>query len=408
MADRLRFYVVDDDEFVGSVIGEFLTEAGHEVTRSRDSVAALQAILRAPPDCVIADIMMPKLDGLQICRELRAQPALAATKIIMLSSKSFDYDRRRAYELGADAYLTKPVERDELLARVREVVDDKIELRFWGVRGTLPVPGPRAVRYGGNTSCVTLRFPRDDLFIFDAGTGIKELARHFGPKPPRLRANIMISHPHWDHINALPFFTPLYVPGNAFTIYGAAHGGVGMRELISAQMDGVYFPVTIREFGAHVEFRDLHEEALEIDGIKVDTMLLSHPGTCLGYRLRYRNRTICYVTDNELFLPETPHYDAHYFDRLVGFVQGADVLITDTTYMDDEYPSRVGWGHSPVGQVVNLAHNAAVKQLHLFHHDPDQTDDDIDRKLDAVRALLASRGSATVCVAPTEGTRVAI
>ena len=213
MADRLRFYVVDDDEFVGTVLEEFLGGAGHAVRRSRDSVVALQEILRDPPDCVIADIMMPKLDGMAICRALRAEPALAATKIIMLSSKSFEFDRRRAFEYGADAYLTKPVDRDTLLARVHEVVADKIELRFWGVRGTLPVPGPRAIRYGGNTSCVTLRFPRDELFILDAGTGIKELARHLGAAPQRLQANILISHPHWDHINALPFFSPLYVPG---------------------------------------------------------------------------------------------------------------------------------------------------------------------------------------------------
>jgi phosphoribosyl 1,2-cyclic phosphodiesterase len=352
--------------------------------------------------------MMPKLDGLEICRELRGHAALAATKIIMLSSKNFDYDRRRAYEYGADAYLTKPIERDTLLTRIRQVIDDKVELRYWGVRGTLPVPGPRAVRYGGNTSCVTLRFPRDELFVLDAGTGIKELARHIMAQKTRQQANILISHPHWDHINALPFFAPLYVPGNAFTIYGAPSGKLGIRELVFNQMDGIHFPITIREFGAHVDFHDLHEETLEIGGIAVDTMLLSHPGTCLGYRVRYRGRTICYVTDNEMFPPTMPQYDAHYLDRLVGFVQDADVLITDTSYMDEEYPAKVGWGHSAVGQVVTLAHNAGVKALHLFHHEPDQTDEDIDRKLEVARGLLAARGSTTECSAPAEGSAFAI
>jgi DNA-binding response OmpR family regulator len=408
MAERLRFCVVDDDEFVGAIVTEFLVGAGHAVTRFSDSTVALQEILRTPPDGVIVDIMMPKLDGLQLCRELRASPALQGTKIIVLSSKSFDYDRRRAAEFGADAYLTKPVERDALLGRVRALIEDKVELRFWGVRGTLPVPGPRAQRYGGNTPCVTLRFPRDQFFILDAGTGIKELGRHLMTRKERLTANILISHPHWDHINALPFFTPLYVPGNAFRIYGAAHGGIGMRELISAQMDGVYFPVTIREFGAHVEFQDLSEQTLEIDGIHVATMLLSHPGTCLGYRLHYRDRVICYITDNELFLPSLPQYDPHYFDRLVAFVRHADALITDATYLDAEYPGKVGWGHSSISQVVDLAHNAAVKTLHLFHHDPDQDDADIDRKLAAARDLLESRGSTTQCLAPAEGAAFAI
>jgi phosphoribosyl 1,2-cyclic phosphodiesterase len=137
-------------------------------------------------------------------------------------------------------------------------------------------------------------------------------------------------------------------------------------------------------------------------------MLLSHPGTCLGYRLHYRDRTICYITDNELFLPSLPQYDPHYFDRLVAFVRRADALVTDATYLDAEYPSKVGWGHSSISQVVDLAHNAEVKTLHLFHHDPDQDDADIDRKLTAARDLLESRGSATQCHAPAEGAAFAI
>jgi phosphoribosyl 1,2-cyclic phosphodiesterase/CheY-like chemotaxis protein len=408
MSDRLRFCVVDDDEFVGSVVSDFLAGAGHTVTRFGDSVAALQEILRAPPDGVIVDIMMPKLDGLQLCRELRASRALDRTKIVVLSSKSFEADRRRAFEVGADAYLTKPVERDVLIERLRALVADKVELKFWGVRGTLPVPGRRAERYGGNTPCVSLKFPRDQLFVIDAGTGIRELAREMMARRERLNATILISHPHWDHINALPYFSPLYVPGNVFKIYGASHGAASLRDLISAQMDGVYFPVTIREFGAHVDFYDIAEQALEIDGIQIDTMLLSHPGTCLGYRLRYRERTICYVTDNELFNPDLPQYDAHYFDKLVHFVAGADVLITDTTYFDDEYLGKVGWGHSSVSQVIDLAHNAGVKNLLLFHHDPDQSDDDIDRKLGLARQQLAARGSHTRCEAPAEGSVYAI
>jgi phosphoribosyl 1,2-cyclic phosphodiesterase len=219
----------------------------------------------------------------------------------------------------------------------------------------------------------------------------------------RISGRIFISHPHWDHINALPYFVPLYVPGNEFEILGAAHGEITMRKMISDQMDGIYFPVTMREFGASVTFRDIGEQELEIDGVAIKTMLLAHPGRCLGYRVRTGGRTICYVTDNELFPAGLPQHDPHYRGQLAEFVGGADVLISDATYLDEAYGPKAGWGHSAVGELVRLSHEAGVKQLHLFHHDPDQTDDDIDRKLDEAGRLLASLGSQTTCVVPAEG-----
>jgi phosphoribosyl 1,2-cyclic phosphodiesterase len=137
--------------------------------------------------------------------------------------------------------------------------------------------------------------------------------------------------------------------------------------------------------------------------LRIDTMLLRHPGYCLGYRLRCRGRTLCYITDNELYLPSDSRYDPRYVERLANFVRGADVLITDTTYRDHEYPSKVDWGHSCVSQVADLAARAEVKRLHLFHHDPDQADKDIDAKLEDARKALAALGSKVACEAPAEG-----
>jgi len=269
-------------------------------------------------------------------------------------------------------------------------------------RGTLPVAGPRALRYGGNTSCVSLDFPQGQKFIFDAGTGIKELSNALMAPPHKMSAKLFISHPHWDHINALPFFAPLYIPGNEFEILGAAHAHITMRELISAQMDDVYFPITMKEFGSSTHFRDLNEDIYEIDGIQVRTMLLSHPGSCLGYRIEYGDRIICYVTDNELFLPDAPQHDAHYLRRLTEFVSDADALITDSTYTDAEYVSKVGWGHSCISQVVNLAHEANVRNLYLFHHDPDQDDEAIDIKHATAIKMFSDLESETDCLAPME------
>ncbi len=277
----------------------------------------------------------------------------------------------------------------------------RLRLRFWGVRGTLPVCGYKSLKYGGNTSCVSLDLPDEELFIFDAGSGIKELSGRLG-RGRSLRGRILISHPHWDHINALPFFAPLYVPGNEFEVLGAAQGGLTVRDIVSAQMDGVYFPITIQEFTAQIGFRDLDEGSYRIGSAAVSTLRLSHPGVCLGFRVRCEGRTVCYVTDNELYPPGSKRHAADYIRRLTDFVRGADALITDTTYSDEEYRSKEGWGHSCVGQVVELAHRAEVRTLYLFHHDPDQTDEDIDRKQEDCVRLLEERGSMTECIAPKE------
>jgi phosphoribosyl 1,2-cyclic phosphodiesterase len=281
------------------------------------------------------------------------------------------------------------------------MISGRSRLRFWGVRGTLPVPGYRSLKYGGNTSCVSLELPNGELFVFDAGSGIKELSSFLGHEKP-VHGRIFLSHPHWDHINAFPFFAPLYVDGNEFEILGAAQGSISVKDLISAQMDGVYFPITIQQFCARIRFRDLDEGSFQIGGAEVSTLRLSHPGSCLGYRVRYEGRSICYVTDNELFSPGSPRHSEEYVGRLVEFVRDADALITDTTYSDEEYGPKEGWGHSCVSQVAALADRADVRTLFIFHHDPDQTDEDIDRKHEACVKALRDLGSTTECIAPKE------
>jgi phosphoribosyl 1,2-cyclic phosphodiesterase len=330
-------------------------------------------------------------------------------KIIVLSAKSYDFDRRRAKELGADGYITKPIQRDSVLEQIGELVSSDIVVTYWGVHGTLPVPGPHTLRYGGNTPCVSVTAGGEPLFVFDCGSGIKRLSDSImTSKVPRFSARIFISHPHWDHINTVPFFAPLYVRGNEVEIFGPYQGDLTIGRVVSAQMEGVYFPVTTREFGAHLVFRDLREESLAFGPVQLDTMLLSHPGACLGYRLSYQGRKVCYITDNELYLPGDGRRDERYIERLVEFVAGADVLITDTTYRDHEYPSKVDWGHSCVSQVADLAARAKVKRLHLFHHDPDQTDDDIDLKVHETRVELEKRRSGVLCDAPAEGSQLIV
>jgi phosphoribosyl 1,2-cyclic phosphodiesterase len=251
---------------------------------------------------------------------------------------------------------------------------------------------------------VTLKIGSRQLFIFDAGTGIKSLASHLmvQNKFP-LSAKIFLSHPHWDHVSGLPFFTPFYMKGNEFEIFGANHPNVSLDKIVSDQMDSVYFPVKVKEFSASLKYHPLNEEQFSIGNVLVKTILLTHPGRCLGYRIEIQDRSFCYITDNELYFENSRYYNEFNHKKLLKFISNATLLIIDTTYTDEEYASKINWGHSCVSRVAHLAHEAQVKCLCLFHHDPDQTDKHIDLKLSQAKDILKSLHSKTICKAPREG-----
>lgn len=405
--NKTRVFIVDDDEVILKLFEAVLVKAGFDVQTTSDSQTALQAIEDTRPDVVISDLMMPEVDGFALCKGVRESPNLKDTRFIVVSAKAYSSDETRALEIGADGYIRKPIDPNTFADRLRQIIDDQIDMTFWGVRGTLPKTGKGSLRYGGNTSCVTLDFPNQQMFIFDGGSGIKELGAHLvTQKRKRINAKLFISHPHWDHINAIPFFAPLYMQGNEFEILGAKQGDITMRELISAQMDGVYFPITLTEFSARTYFRNLEEGTHDVSGIEVQTKLLAHPGRALGYRVNYNGRSICYVTDQELYLDDSEFFDPYYEKTMADFIRGSDVLITDTTYTDEEYKTKVNWGHSCVSKVCELAHKGDVKHLYLFHHDPDQDDDHIDGKLSDAHKALKALGSNVVCTAPKEGDKI--
>ena len=401
VATRL-VYVVDDDQDLRTLLGRILRRSGHEVELFENAPALLAAMRDRKPDLVITDLMMPGIDGMGLLAQLRGDRGYDDVRVIVVSAKSWESDRNAALGAGANAYLTKPFELKTIRQTVDSVIRKGATLTYWGVHGTLPVPGPKTTRYGGNTSCVSLELADGRVVVFDAGSGIRNLGNALMSRSP-LTAAVLISHPHWDHLNSIPFFTPLYVPGNQITIYGAPQRDQSLRNLIEAQMDGVFFPITPGRFGGSIDYVDIREESLDLFGVKVHTMHLSHPGACLGYKVDFGDRTYCYVTDNELFLPGDSRASLHYMDQLTEFVRGTEVLTTDTTYFDDEYPRFASWGHSCVSEVAKLAHAAGVKQLHLFHHDPSHDDDKVDLKLRMMRDKLAELGSDTVAVAPAEG-----
>ncbi len=399
--------VVDDDQAAAELNKTLLEKAGNTVTVFTSPTEALKQITALAPDCIVSDLMMPELDGLDLFLSVRKLPLAKQPVFVILTSKVFEFDRRRAFEMGVDGYLNKPARADTFVNDLLEIINKEMIIEFWGVRGTLPVPGEQTVKYGGNTNCVTLSLSKKHYFIFDAGSGMKPLSNHLiKQKRFPLTAKIFISHPHYDHINGIPFFVPLYMKGNEFEFLGSPAGDMNLEKIISGQMDSIYFPITLKEFAAKMSFHDLGEETFTIDEVKVQTILLNHPGKCLGYRIEYNKKVFCYITDHELYLEDLPYYNQFDVDRLIQFIQKADVLVIDSTYSDAEYPAKIGWGHSCVSRVVDVADKAKVKLLCLYHHDPDQTDKDIDNKVREANEILQSRHSITRCIAPKEGEKI--
>lgn len=263
-----------------------------------------------------------------------------------------------------------------------------IFVRFWGVRGSIPTPGPRTRRYGGNTSCVEVRHD-ETLLVCDAGTGLRELGvnlqRTHGDAP--LTMHLFLSHPHWDHIQGFPFFGPAYRPNVTIFIY-CPEGDDRNYRLLSGQMQDAYFPVGFSSLGAKVVLRQFEGGSVQIDGVRVRHFSQLHPGGSLGFRFDAGDQAVVYATDTELdgMVPvvrntAAPNAARRLPDGLVGAVRRADLLIADAQYFDDEYEKKVGWGHPRATTVVDLATQAGVRKLALYHHDPMHSDRDVDTKV---------------------------
>ncbi len=266
-----------------------------------------------------------------------------------------------------------------------------MKIRFWGVRGSIPSPGPKTVRYGGNTTCIEVRSDAGELIIIDAGTGIAALSQNLLAEMP-VNAHVFITHTHWDHIHGLPFFLPFFVPGNKVKLYGAFDliTGQGVQQVMEVQMQYSYFPIREAELRAAIDYHTLEiGESVEFGDVLVKSTLMNHPVTDFGYRVESNGKSMFFSGDHEpwynIYDPEDEGYAE--FQEMIDlkqsvlddFVREVDLLVIDCSYTTAEYPSKRGWGHGTFAGAMALARRVGAKKLVCTHHEPTRSDDELER-----------------------------
>ena len=308
----MKTVLLIDDETVGrKLLKRALEQAGWEVWEAADGEEGLSLFRKHRPAAVVTDLLMANVNGFQVISTLRTDSSSRHTRIIALSAKSFAADKQRAAEFGADVFVTKPVRPAEFVSLLenlireadapRRVTDHEsaeaaMQVRFWGVRGSVPAPGPGTVYYGGNTSCVEVR-AEGEIIVLDSGTGIRQLgaslASEFNGQP--LNITILITHTHWDHIQGFPFFKPAYNPKNKIRVLGYEGAKAGLAGILSHQMESPYFPIQLKKLPGNIVITELKKMQFGVGKVNVRAEFVNHPGICVGYRLESARGSLAYL-----------------------------------------------------------------------------------------------------------------
>jgi phosphoribosyl 1,2-cyclic phosphodiesterase len=285
-------------------------------------------------------------------------------------------------------------------------------IKFWGTRGSIPVPGKNTLKYGGNTPCVEVRTKDNKLIILDAGSGLRELGNKLEDVDGD-EINIFISHYHWDHIQGIPFFRPMYENNKKVIFYGMTSKGLDIENILGNQMNDNYFPIKIDEVNAKVDYKKIEaNQTYKLDGISIDTFQANHSSPTLAYKLSEGNKCFIYLTDNELKYdnrnPESIKNIEELNKDLISFCKGCDYLIHDTMYDESQLLSKKGWGHSSNVLLAYFSILSEIKNLILFHFNPDYTDEKIDRMLNETKEVFSKERYYIGCMAASEGLEISL
>ena len=428
--------LIEDDVESRRRIGSLFAQHGWDVLEASEGKSGIDLAFAKRPDAIVCDLLLPKMSGLQVCRAIREK--LDLTRIIIIAGRKYHIEHGAVLEAGGDGYFVKPLKWEKLAAAIKrprrragqlisrqsrtlKFHPPSTRIKFWGVRGSIPVPGPSTIGYGGNTTCVEIR-TNGDIIILDAGSGIRELGlalnEEFGSAPINL--TLLLTHTHWDHIQGLPFFLPAYQAKNTIRVLGYQGAREGLATILAAQMELPFFPVSWKDLPGTIKIRELKKMNFSVGNVKVRSRFVNHPGICAGYRLFTKEGSIAFLPDNEPFEPLKmklaerdgvhPHRArAHAVvqrSKLVEFLKDTDVLILDTQYTDEKYQEHIGWGHGALSRVVSLALEARAKKLFLFHHDPSHDDHKIDEMLERARLLVVESGRSLEVEAAREGAEI--
>ncbi len=414
----IRVLIAEDVEVNALVISGILEREGIEATIAENGELCLQIARSTHPDLIILDLMLPKLSGLEVLKQLKADVQTRHIEVIICTAKDFKTEADQTKELGAFGFLKKPVVRQDLLALIERLfhrgidaaglpeesaAEDEFDpelvtktgmFRLWGTRGSIPISGSRFARHGGNTSCLEV-VHGEDRVIFDAGSGIRDLGLSFVSGAP-CKIHLFITHTHWDHIQGFPFFAPAYLPGYEITVYAASNVEKDLKSIFQGQLDRAYFPVQLEDMKANLVFRNLDKDPVQIGSMKITWEYTLHPSPTVGYKIEIGGKSLVFIPDNEflkgyvgrpdVIVRDDERVEAH--DNLIGFLKNVDVLIHEAQYTPQEYSNKIGWGHTSISNGSVLVKLSGAKRWIVTHHDPLHDDHYLENKLNLTQQIL--------------------
>ena len=277
-----------------------------------------------------------------------------------------------------------------------------MKIRCWGARGSIPVSGSEYLRYGGDTTCIEIRNQNDDIIIIDCGSGVRRLGNRL-LREKRHEYSIIFTHAHWDHILGFPFFRPIYFSGTRIFVHGCIYGQRSIKSILTTSMEPPFFPVDLASVKAEIICSDTCAVPFSIGDMQITPIQLSHPNMGFGYKFSEADATFVFLTDNEL---DYQHPNGKSYEEYREFCRGADLLIHDAEYTDEEYQRTRTWGHSPYRRALALALEAGVKSFGLFHHNQERSDDALDAILEDCRTIISAENSQLDCFALTQETEI--